>query len=106
MANDAAITPSAPAKLDMTNAIPLSSFSTGITSGPSGSDSSIPSNDEIQRMATSHGLDPDIINRQMMAESNGNPKAISEKGAIGLMQLMPDTAARLNVNPNDPKQNL
>ena len=39
-------------------------------------------------------------------ESGYNPKAVSHKGAIGLGQLMPDTARRLGVDPRNPHQNL
>lgn len=39
-------------------------------------------------------------------ESGWNPGAVSHKGAIGLAQLMPDTARLLRVDPNDPIQNL
>ena len=52
------------------------------------------------------GTPADLIARMIHAESNGNPNAVSRSGAIGLMQLMPSTAAQLGVNPYDPKQNV
>src|SRR5258708_5651642 len=93
-----------PVKLDMSTSIPIgSTISTGISSGQP---SSIPDADTINRMASVYGLDPDVINNQIKQESSGNQSAISKKGAIGLMQLMPDTAARLGVDPHDAAANL
>ncbi|SNS43706.1 lytic transglycosylase domain-containing protein [Antarctobacter heliothermus] len=56
--------------------------------------------------ARKHGVPEDLFLRLVMQESRFNPKAKSHKGAIGLAQLMPGTAALLGVNPNDPQQNL
>jgi len=54
-----------------------------------------------------HGLDPDLIHSVIRAESAGNPRAVSEKGASGLMQLMPATARNLNVEDVfNPTQNV
>ena len=81
----------------------------------------VPGNDRIPRFAGSvrreyldvarttarrHGVPEDLFLRLISQESGWNPKALSHKGAIGLAQLMPGTAARLNVNPHDPQQNL
>ncbi len=41
----------------------------------------------------------------MRAESGFEPAAVSPKGALGLMQLMPETARQLGVDPADPRQN-
>jgi soluble lytic murein transglycosylase-like protein len=54
-----------------------------------------------------HGLDPDLIHSVIRAESAGNPRAVSAKGAGGLMQLMPGTARTLDVQDVfDPAQNV
>src|SRR5262249_50196673 len=52
-------------------------------------------------------LDPDFVNSVIKAESNFKARAVSRKGAQGLMQLMPGTAAQLGVaDPFDPKANV
>lgn len=59
----------------------------------------------ITKAAEKAGLPPDILHSVARAESGYRTNAISPKGAIGLMQLMPKTAASLNANPYDPQQN-
>ena len=56
--------------------------------------------------ARKHGVPEDLFLRLVQQESGWNPNARSHKGARGLAQLMPATAARLGVNPDDPVQNL
>lgn len=56
--------------------------------------------------ARRHNVPEDLFLRLVRTESNFRPTARSNKGAIGLAQLMPYTAVHLGVDPHDPKQNL
>ena len=56
--------------------------------------------------AMKYGLPPSLVRSVMSAESAGRQTAVSPKGAIGLMQLMPGTAKDLGVNPHDPVENV
>lgn len=56
--------------------------------------------------ARKHGIPEDLFLRLVHRESGFNSAAVSLKGALGLAQLMPDTASGLKVDPLDPKQNL
>lgn len=61
----------------------------------------------VDDASSRHGVAPGLVNAVVMAESAGNPSAISSAGAQGLMQLMPGTAASCGVdNPFDPAQNV
>ena len=61
----------------------------------------------VTEASTRNGVSPALVNAVVMAESAGNPSAISVAGAQGLMQLMPGTSASCGVsNPFDPQQNV
>jgi soluble lytic murein transglycosylase-like protein len=56
--------------------------------------------------AGQYGVPEGLFLRLVSQESGWNPQAVSSKGAIGLAQLMPDTARALRVDPTDPVENL
>lgn len=61
----------------------------------------------IAEAGTIFAVDPDLVKAVIRAESNFNARAVSPKGALGLMQLMPDTAREMNVSdPFDPVANI
>jgi soluble lytic murein transglycosylase-like protein len=55
----------------------------------------------VQSAAKANEIDPALVHAVIAAESNYNPKAVSDKGAIGLMQIMPDTGRRFGVKAKD-----
>lgn len=60
----------------------------------------------ISDAAKKYNVDPKLVSAIAAVESGGNQSATSEVGAIGVMQLMPDTAAGLGVDPYDKQQNI
>lgn len=70
-------------------------------------DRTSPWDEAIYRHAKTYGVDPILVKAVIQVESGYNPYAVSSKGARGLMQLMPDTAKRFDVDQvYDPEQNL
>jgi soluble lytic murein transglycosylase-like protein len=61
----------------------------------------------IEKAATSASVEPNLLRAVIVVESGFNSRAVSKRGAVGLMQLMPATAARFGVsNAFDPRQNV
>jgi hypothetical protein len=64
-------------------------------------------NDLVEQTANRHQIDPQLVHAIIKVESEYDPKAVSAKGAMGLMQLIPETASRFGVeNPFNPKENI
>lgn len=82
-----------------------------MSSSPDGSEAQESSSGSLDKIvkdaAERHDLDPALVKAVISTESGWNPRAISRKGAMGLMQLEPGTAERFGVgNPFDPAQNV
>lgn len=61
----------------------------------------------IEKYSTQYGLDSDVVRAVIVAESDGNVHERSNKGAMGLMQLMPDEVKSYGIaDPYDPEQNI
>lgn len=73
---------------------------------PTGRDISSTYSSQILSASKKYNVPAHVITAVIKHESAGNPSAVSPKGAYGLMQLMPDTARSLGVDPKDPTQNI
>jgi hypothetical protein len=97
---------------DTSNVIRTNQSGVPIRMGPSNSSAprTIPRDrleELVQTTATRHHVDPALVRAVMQVESGGNPTAVSRKGAMGLMQLMPETAFQMGVTRVfDPQENL
>ncbi|MEJ2188294.1 MAG: lytic transglycosylase domain-containing protein [Acidobacteriota bacterium] len=61
----------------------------------------------VRDVSEEHGLDPRLVDALIRVESSYDPGAVSHRGAMGLMQLMPETARRMRIDdPFDPEQNV
>jgi soluble lytic murein transglycosylase-like protein len=84
---------------------PVDPFRDGATAVPSGPPQDL--RPLIHSSAQQAGIDPVLLESLVAAESDFNPRTVSNKGAMGLTQLMPGTARALGVgDPLDPAQNL
>jgi len=64
-------------------------------------------NEAVARIAAEHSLPPQLLHSVIKVESNYNPYAVSNKGALGMMQLIPETAKRFGVkNVFNPEENI
>jgi soluble lytic murein transglycosylase-like protein len=105
-------------KVTYTNDDPSSPHAGGTISSPSGASKAkvtshiVAANDLrldsiVREAAERNKLDPALVKAVINTESGWNPRAISRKGAVGLMQLIPSTAQRYGVgNSLDPAQNV
>jgi hypothetical protein len=70
-------------------------------------DADVPYSTQIRNAANTYGLDPALVASVIAVESNFNPRAVSKRSALGLMQLRPETAAQMAVrNAFDPVENI
>ncbi len=97
-------------KLSMGKDVPTSaSESYGSPAGqmsPTGAGRDSTYADAINQAAQEYGVDPKLVAAVAEVESGFNQDAVSGAGAVGVMQLMPETAATLGVNPYDATQNI
>ncbi|MDK9705499.1 MAG: lytic transglycosylase domain-containing protein [Desulforhopalus sp.] len=82
-------------------------FSASFGSGGGGGGDSKMYDMDIHRIGRRYQVDPPLIKAIILAESDFDHRAVSRKGALGLMQLMPETARELRVgNPFNPRENI
>jgi soluble lytic murein transglycosylase-like protein len=86
---------------------PVPAASPVVSQSLSSSASVQPYGDIIDSLSATHGVPADLVHAMIQVESGYQERAISRTGAMGLMQLMPATARRFNVeDPFDPRQNI
>src|SRR5262245_57529451 len=95
-------------KVVFTNSVDNGSSTTSLApqqiAGPAMND---PIHGLIESIARNYGVDPALVRAMIKTESNFNRWAVSSKGALGLMQLIPNTGARFGVRDFfDPQQNI
>jgi soluble lytic murein transglycosylase-like protein len=103
---NAASTTAAPTStvVNPATATPIAAIQPGVPTTPA---SSVDLDALVREASSRNRLDPDFVSSVIKAESNFRPRAVSKKGAQGLMQLMPGTAAQLGVaDPFDPRANV
>jgi soluble lytic murein transglycosylase-like protein len=87
--------------------VPAKASLTRTASQPRATVNPVNLNEVVSGAGERHQIDPDFINSVIRAESGFNNRAVSKKGAQGLMQLMPQTASQLGVtNSFDPNANV
>lgn len=74
--------------------------------GAAGALPAVPYAEIIDAASAQYGVDPRLVRAVIAVESGYQPAAVSRKGAVGLMQLMPATARQYQADPYDPRANI
>jgi soluble lytic murein transglycosylase-like protein len=95
------------AAIDANAAFEQNAIQQSVATAPEPVEPALPFEEQIMRAAQTYQVDPMLIHAIIMAESSYNPKAVSHRGAQGLMQLMPSTAKWLGIADSfDPAMNI
>jgi Transglycosylase SLT domain len=94
-------------EMGLNPAVPVAPISTAVSTPAVTPPPAHDLNDVVRQASDKYFLDADLVDSVIRAESGFNPRAVSPKGARGLMQLMPATASTLGVKDSlDPKANV
>jgi soluble lytic murein transglycosylase-like protein len=94
-------------EMGLAPAVPVAPISTAVSKPAITPPATHDLNDVVRQASDKYFLDADLVDSVIRAESGFNPRAVSPKGARGLMQLMPATASGLGVKDSlDPKSNV